>query len=606
MSAFVRHRGPITSTAGLGDGKRVVTGGYDGAVGLFDLDTAQVDLLGYHEHLVNGVVVDTGGRARAASCSSDYTVYLWDLARRERIGVLRGHRDDVEDFVFISPSQGVSASRDHRIILWDLDRGEIEHVFEDHDKDVLSLAYHEGRLYSSGDDKTLRVWDIAKRRSLETFGPFDVETDTCAIDPVHGRVILGCDDGVIRIFDVRTGDSVVEIPAHTSGIKKVVVSRNGDVLSAAYDQRILIWDGGTFELRLELERVPHKWERSFSFSPDGGSVRAGTFDGTVLQWNAADGRRMNEIGADGRGNACFNRVSASPQGNKVAVVADDGCIRLAEITDERMAWTDRFEPPSGRMLMNAVVLDEDARLLAAGAHDQKLHLYDLGDEGPTSHRETHLGEGPINFIATTTHAEARGDCFVGCYSGRVVRVSRTGEVRARLDIHGGAVKSLRLHPTMPLGVSCSADGQLRSWTLDGKIQRNFVERSAIINDIDIDPTGTRIASVGREFSLNVYELESGRLLTTWRLGSRSLKSVAFVSPELIFVGDYWGELIRVEVQTGEVRRMQIADNGLSSLARCGSLLIATSYDGSVYVVDQDHFEVKRRLIAMTQRVSVNC
>ena len=57
--------------------------------------------------------------------------------------------------------------------------------------------------------------------------------------------VLGCDDGVVRIFDIDTGATVGEIDAHASGIKKVAVSpRTGDILSAAYDQRVIVLGRG--------------------------------------------------------------------------------------------------------------------------------------------------------------------------------------------------------------------------------------------------------------------------------------------------------------------------------------------------------------------------
>ncbi|HVR09556.1 MAG TPA: hypothetical protein VMW75_16040, partial [Thermoanaerobaculia bacterium] len=183
---FLRHRGPVTGVAQLAGSNLTVTSGYDGAVGIFDLRTHAVDLLGYHQHLVNRVVADPAGR-RVASCSSDYTIGLWDPAGRRLERTLKGHSDDVEDFVFAGESTGVSASRDRRILVWDLDTGAVRLVLEGHEKDVLSLAYHDGRIYSAGDDMTLRVWDLASGRLLTTWGPFDTETDTCAIDPLSGR-----------------------------------------------------------------------------------------------------------------------------------------------------------------------------------------------------------------------------------------------------------------------------------------------------------------------------------------------------------------------------------------------------------------------------------
>src|ERR1700732_4306721 len=120
--AFVRHRGPITCVAGVPNSRLAVTSGYDGAVALFHLDTGRVELLGYHDHLVNRVTVNRSG-TRAASSSSDYKVYLWNLELRTLERVLHGHSDDVEDFAYVDDLVGISVSRDQRIVMWDLTTG---------------------------------------------------------------------------------------------------------------------------------------------------------------------------------------------------------------------------------------------------------------------------------------------------------------------------------------------------------------------------------------------------------------------------------------------------------------------------------------------------
>ena len=68
------------------------------------------------------------------------------------------------------------------------------------------------------------------------------------------------------------------------------------------------------------------------------------------------------------------------------------------------------------------------------------------------------------------------------------------------NVHEGAVKALRLHPTKPIGVSCSADGSLHSWDFDGNVIRRFVGHMAIVDDVDIEPSGQRIVSVSRDFT----------------------------------------------------------------------------------------------------------
>lgn len=602
IERFGRHRGPVTGVAMVPGTRTVVTSGYDGAVALFDLKDGKVDLLGYHRHLVNRVVVDpTGGRA--ASCSSDYTTCIWNLETRRPERVLRGHSDDVEDFVFAGETIGVSASRDRRILVWDLATGAILRVLEGHDKDVLSLAYHDGKIYSSGDDMTLRVWDLATGALVNLWGPFENETDTCAIDPLHGRVVLGCDDGCLRVFEIETGALLKEISGHTSGIKKISISpSSGDILSAAYDQKVLVWDAGTLAEKLRVKKSPAAWERSLTFSPDGRQILAGTFDGTVLLWDAANGQVLQEVGEE-PGNACFNDVGASAAGD-LALVSDDGYIRLGRLTPEAAEWGARVEPSAGRMLMNAVTLDDEYGMVVAGTHDHKIYIYDLDHRSGalTGEVGVALGEGPINSVRIAHHPGYERETFVACYSSAIVRVARNGERRGRIEVHEGAVKALRLHPERPEGVSCGADGLLLAWSFEGELLQRFLGHTAIINDVDLAPSGALLASVSRDFTLKIYELETGRPLHSVALGRRSLKSVCFVDEGTVIVGDYWGSLIRVELPNERVSRHWVAGNGISAVSRSGPWVVATSYDGAVYLVDPHRLEVVRELRAMQQRL----
>jgi WD40 repeat protein len=571
-------------------------------VGLFDLAKGTAILLGYHQHLVNRIIVNHDG-SKAASSSSDYTVCIWNLLTLRPELVLRGHYDDVEDFVFIDEETGVSASRDQRMIVWNLRTGAPIRILEGHEKDVLSLAYADGKIYSSGDDMTLRQWDADSGELLKTWGPFEQETDTCAIDPLYGRAVLGCDDGYLRIFDIENGALLHELKAHSSGIKKVAVSPvNGAMLSAAYDRRILVWDAEDFRLRVEMDAPASMWERSLNWSPDGTHVLAGTFDGTVIEWDALSGRRRVEIGVqDGEpGNACFNDVSANGRG-EVALVSDDGYVRLARLDQAQARWMAKVEPASGRILMNAVCMDEASGLVITGAHNHRLYIYRKVDDRLTGEVEVCLQQGPINCIRVAHQAGFDDEIFAACYSGAIVRLTPEGHIRGAIELHEGAVKALRLHPRRNLGVSCGADNLLLSWTLDGELIERFPGHTAIVDDVDIDPAGEQIASASRDFTLKVYGLADGKLRHSIALGHRSPKSVCFLTPSLVIVGNYWGELLKVDLLTESVTRRTIAANGISSLARCGEHLVAVSYDGGVYLVLPEDLTVVRSLRAMVQR-----
>ncbi len=605
---FHRHRGPVTCAAEIPGSSTIITSGYDSAVALFDRDTGAVELLGYHQHLANRVSVNTDG-SLAATASSDYNIYIWDLYNKSMRQVLQGHDDDVEDFVFINERLGASVSRDWRIIVWDLHDGSIQRILRGHQKDVLSINHHAGRLYTSGDDMTLRVWDLHTGRQLSMWGPFETETDTCAIDPLNGRAVLGCDDGHIRVFDLHSGSPLADTEAHTSGIKKVAVaSDSGQILSAAYDQRILIWeaadvDGGLRQIN-QLESRPALWERSFNWSTDGRRVVAGTFDGTVLLWDAVSGTCLQEIGAEKQpaGNACFNDIAAQND-SRIVLVSDDGHIRTADLSSRSADWHTRLEPPSGRVLMNAITVDPIHRRVIAGAHDQSLHIFDAGNGQLQPLQHLPLEEGPINSIRTSALPEYSGELFVGCYSGTVAHLTADGALRNRIKVHDNAVKALRLHPHLPIGVSCGADGSIASWDYDGRLRCEYAGHTAIVDDVDIDPSGQYVASTGRDFTLKIHGLDDAVLYHSIHLGRRSPKALCFVKPDVVVVTNYWGELIRVTLSTQQVVHAEIADNGISSITPLNGHLAAASYDGAVYLVDPESLEVINTLRCMTQKVT---
>lgn len=611
---FGNHRGPVTCVAGIPGRNAAVSSGYDAALGLVDFEQGTIQLLGYHRHLVNRVVVNPSGTL-AASCSSDYTACLWDLQSLSPRRVLQGHWDDVEDFAFVDDTTGISVSRDRRIFIWNLDTGAITRVLEGHERDVLSVQYSRGKIYTSGDDRTLRQWDLQNGAMLNTWGPFEVETDTCAIDPLLNRVVLGSDDGCIRIFDCDTGADIGMIEAHASGIKKVAVSPvNGDILSAAYDQRILVWDAQDLELKQELDRHIGTWERSLNWTPNGARVLAGTFDGTVVRWDADSGKLRVELTGNGAqpGNACFNDVSCLPSG-LTASVSDDGQVRLAKLAKQESEWLDQAIPASGRVLMNAVYLtaapsDEAAEnLVWTGAHDQKLHVFDVGAGQISQHRELNLRCGPINCIRVHKPGVECLEAFVATYSGTVVRVLREAggdlSITSKLGIHDGAVKSVRIHPQEPIGASGAADGSLCTWGFDGTILHQFAGHTAIVDDVDFDPSGRWLASVSRDFTVNVFEVSSGRLLHSILLGRQSPKCVLFWDEDTVLVGNYWGAVWRVDLTRGEVIPFGIAGNGISSLARCGAgMMAAASYDGSIYLLETDGMTVCDRIQSMSQKL----
>jgi WD40 repeat protein len=275
---------------------------------------------------------------------------------------------------------------------------------------------------------------------------------------------------------------------------------------------------------------------------------------------------------------------------------------MGQLSATAAEWTQTIAPKTGRMLMNSICLDDTAAKVLAGSHNHNLHIFDLSNGQLCNEHTLRLNEGPINCIRLSAPMDGVRDAFVACYSGSIVRVSLDGEIKGKFKLHDGAVKSVRTHPEKALGVSGAADGSLITWDFNGQQIKRLQGHTAIVDDIDFDPSGKFVASVSRDFTVNVYDVDSGCMLHSILLGRQSPKCVLFWSQDTVIVGNYWGHLLRVRLSNQKVSSHKIAINGISALARCGKYLIAVSYDGGAYLVNPEDMTVIRFLRTMHQKL----
>src|SRR5437763_1663757 len=82
------HTSAVYGVAVTPDGKRAVSGSWDGTLRVWDLATGKTAAtLGGHTDAVYGVAVTSDGK-RAVSASGDHTLRVWDLATGKTVATL--------------------------------------------------------------------------------------------------------------------------------------------------------------------------------------------------------------------------------------------------------------------------------------------------------------------------------------------------------------------------------------------------------------------------------------------------------------------------------------------------------------------------------------
>ena len=324
---MIVHSSPVSGVDTHPDGY-VATAGYDNAVILWDADGA-ARARARHDHLVNQCRFSTDG-TMLVTASSDHSARIWSIPALRLMTVLRGHDDDVEMASF-SPddTQVATASRDHSIAIFGVD-GTLRARLHGHGSDVISVEWTDGgrELLSSSDDGTVRRWCATTHRLLETIDLGEVEADTVVRLP-EGTIYAGTDDGDIAVIAAGTSArGIARMPAHRSGIKRLVANASARTLaSAGYDRAVRIWDigrDGALSLRVETQAPPAVWLRSMAWRGDDRLV-CGTFGAGFAVYDlASDCWDMSRVTDTAGINAVCRFDGATYTVGDAGLVARDG------------------------------------------------------------------------------------------------------------------------------------------------------------------------------------------------------------------------------------------------------------------------------------------
>ncbi len=98
---------------------------------------------------------------------------------------------------------------------------------------------------SGGTDERVAIWDGTSGRVVHRLEGFHSTVWSVAFSPDGSRLAVGSQDRLVRIYAVESGEEMLQLRGHTGTVMRLAWSHDGRYLvSGGYDQVVRIWDGG--------------------------------------------------------------------------------------------------------------------------------------------------------------------------------------------------------------------------------------------------------------------------------------------------------------------------------------------------------------------------
>jgi WD40 repeat protein len=382
------------------DSKTLVSGSYDlNFIRFWNVSNGKIlniTLIGQMYGVVTAKYSPSGTLLLTGDASGG--INIWNTTSWERITNFQAHSGPVTSASFLADGTLVATSGDSTAKIWNTSTWKLEHTLVGHPNYVGDLSFSPdgkflGVTSASSGSSTFWLWDWASEYVIfDLEGHKDTESifafTSLKFSPNGMVVASGGLDGVIKLWDPKSGTEIQTLGDHTADVTKLAFSPDGTLLaSISLDSTIKL-----YTVIRGAERQSFSWHssavRSVAYSPTTTLLASGGEDSTVRLWNLTSGMGFQ---TPLRHDGSVTSVDFSPNGTILASGSWDNKIKLWNSTSGML----KRNLTGHTDFVYSVDFSPNGKVLASGSKDATVKLWNVSNG-----EELHTFSGVNGHIAS--------------------------------------------------------------------------------------------------------------------------------------------------------------------------------------------------------------
>jgi WD40 repeat protein len=422
---------------------------------------------------------------------------------------------------------------------------------------ALVISANGESIISGGTDGLIREWDVVTGEVRRALTGHEGMIRALALAPGGQTIASGGEDGTLRLWHMATGKELWRIPAHNGRVATLAFAPDGQsIVSGGWDKAVK-GDGWSGAIRL-WNAVTGKELRTFDaedhpvkavvFSPDGRYLAASGL--SLCIWDLSGPNLAHSIPACNDDVLCFSPDSRILLGGSAS---ENQPITLWDVATAN----ELPNPAPYRAIIHAVAFSPDGKQFASGGSFGIVAIWDSATGKPLLNLEGHFGK--TRAIAYSPD----GKLLATAGDDGVIRLfdSSTGKQIRKPAGHQARVSALAVTPYGKMLASGAWDRSVRLWglpngkpirTLTWERHEQWSSTCATVNSISVSKDGKRLASADFDGPARVWDIENGQVLARIEL-DRQGPGVAVLlgKGNEVFVGGMAETLDVWDVKTGK-------------------------------------------------------